>query len=232
MLLSLFLLGCEGPIKSETDNTEEGIFFEDNDGDGFLNGEDCNDEDASIYPGAVEICDGIDNNCSNETDEGVLNLYYADSDQDGFGNTDIVTEACVAAEGYVETATDCDDTTDKSYPGADEICDDKDNDCNGEVDDGIGSLFYIDNDEDGYGGEETVEACDLKIGLSSLNGDCDDNDPSRSPSSVELCDNIDNNCNDEIDEGVSVEYYQDFDEDGFGNPSVIEKPVNRQLDMF
>ena len=146
MLLQLFLLGCEGPVKNETENTEEGVFFEDNDGDGFLNGEDCNDEDASIYPGATEICDGIDNNCSNETDEGVLNLYYADSDQDGFGNADIVTEACVPADGYVETATDCDDTTDKSYPSADEICDEKDNDCNGEVDDGIGSLFYADND--------------------------------------------------------------------------------------
>ena len=44
----------------------------------------------------------------NETDEGVLNLYYADSDQDGFGNADIVTESIVAADGYVETTTDCD----------------------------------------------------------------------------------------------------------------------------
>ena len=77
----------------------------------------------------------------------------------------ISTQACSAPNGYTINATDCDDTTADSY-GAEEICDNKDNDCNAEIDDGIGQMFYVDADGDGFGDENNQsEACDLRIGL-------------------------------------------------------------------
>ena len=116
------------------------------------------------------------------------------------------TQVCSAPNGYTINATDCDDTTSDSYP-AEEICDNKDNDCNAEVDDGIGQMFYVDADGDGFGDENNQsEACDLRLGLSAVSGDCDDANILISPSAVEICDEIDNDCNGEIDEGVSKHF--------------------------
>ena len=84
-------------------------------GDGYVQAEDCDEDDALINPGATEIPgDGVDNDCDPST---------ADADQDGDGFTD----------------NDCDDSDANTYPGAPEQCDDKDNDCNDLVDDGIAS---------------------------------------------------------------------------------------------
>src|SRR5216117_3885508 len=48
---------------------------------------DCNDANASVHPGATEICDGIDNNCEGQIDEGFPSVtYYRDADSDGYGN--------------------------------------------------------------------------------------------------------------------------------------------------
>ena len=65
-------------------------------------------------------------------------------------------------------------------------------------------MFYVDADGDGFGDENNQsEACDLRLGLSAVSGDCDDTNILISPSIVEICDEIDNNHNDETDEGVS-----------------------------
>ena len=70
-------------------------------------------------------------------------------------------------------------------PSAEEICDNKDNDCNAEIDDGIGQMFYVDADGDGFGDENNQsEACDLRLGLSAVSGDCDDTNILISPSAV------------------------------------------------
>jgi len=86
------------------------------DGDGFTEAEgDCDDRDASVHPGAVEIPDGKDNNCNGEIDEGTI---HHDGDGDGF----------TPAQG------DCDDTDPRVYPGAPPVPGIVDANCDGIAD--------------------------------------------------------------------------------------------------
>ena len=105
----------------------------DNDGDGFSNFEDCNDSDASIYPGAEELCDEVDNNCNGEIDEGLeMFTYYIDADGDGFGDPKLLVEDCIQPKGTALSGDDCDDSNPAINPGATEIPNNNiDEDCNG-----------------------------------------------------------------------------------------------------
>ena len=97
-----------GSIGSGSGGTETtGI---DNDGDGFLAEEDCDDADPTINPGAEEVCDGTDNNCDGQIDEDVTDTFYADSDDDGFGEDTSTTEACEAQDHSRCTAVSAKDT--------------------------------------------------------------------------------------------------------------------------
>ncbi len=96
---------------------------------------DCNDNNAAINPAVSEVCDGVDNNCNGSIDEGVLTTYYRDMDNDGFGNPSVTQMACSQPTGYVSNSTDCDDSDATAYPGGEEVCDSKDNDCNNVIDD-------------------------------------------------------------------------------------------------
>jgi Putative metal-binding motif len=141
---------------------EEGaysFYFADQDGDGFgypfnviyspdppeffvANNDDCDDTNPSIYPTATEICDGIDNNCNgliDIEDPGVSGeqTYYQDMDGDTYGNLQVDSIACPTPVGYVLNNTDCDDMEPTVYPGAPEICDNLDNDCDDEIDEGF-----------------------------------------------------------------------------------------------
>ncbi len=107
----------------------------DNDGDGFTENEgDCNDNNENIFPDAPELCDGLDNDCDNEIDEGVLITFFADTDGDGFGDTNSTMDDCEQPAGFVINNTDCNDMDATIFPGAEDICDSKDNDCDGLVD--------------------------------------------------------------------------------------------------
>ncbi len=194
----------------------------DDDGDGFFSDEDCDDGNEEVNPSAVEICDGIDNNCEGTVDEGVTSTWYADDDGDGYGDPESTTGACSRPEGYVPVPNDCDDTDATVWPGASEICDGKDQDCNGEVDEGVTSLFYVDADGDGYGDPgQTTPSCEGLPGSSDDPTDCDDTDPEEHPGADEHCDGEDDDCDGLTDEEPTVEgglWYPDADGDGYGDP--------------
>ena len=214
LLLFFSMLGCASQSKvAEPEST--GTIVDDFDADGYNVDEDCDDNNSQINPGAVEICDGSDNNCDGEIDEGVTEVFFGDGDLDGFGNPEVTIDACEAPTGFVSSGTDCDDNNSDTYPGAVEICDEEDNNCDGSIDEGIGQIFYIDADGDGFGSEE-IEACDLRIGLSAASGDCDDTNSTIAPGAQEECDEVDNDCDGSIDEGVTTTFYLDSDEDGYG----------------
>lgn len=121
----------------------------DQDGDGFNRDIDCDDTDESINPDALEVCDGIDNDCDGEVDEDVDTTFYMDIDGDGYGTALVVYEACVAPSGYVSDNTDCDDTDASINPGAEEVLDNIDNNCDGEVDEPPAPTgYYEDTDDD------------------------------------------------------------------------------------
>ena len=104
------------------------------DGDGFSLDDDCDDTNADIYPGSVEICDNIDNDCSGEIDDN-LTIYtlYQDLDEDGFGNENVSIADCDPSFiGYVDNSEDCDDTDASINPSAVEIVNNGvDEDCDG-----------------------------------------------------------------------------------------------------
>ncbi len=172
---------------------------------------DCDDDDEAIHPGADESCDSIDNDCDGSTDEGVTTSYYPDGDGDGYGDEDAsVTSSCTKPTGYVTDASDCDDDDAENNPGASESCDSVDNDCDGVTDEGVKTTFTVDADGDGYGdettGAATTSACTAPTGYAEAATDCDDEDGDTYPDAPELCDDLDNDCDDLDDEGILGHY--------------------------
>lgn len=147
--------------------------------------------------------------CSSSTSATVtvnpLTTFYRDADADGYGNASNSTQACTAPSGYVSNNTDCDDTHASVYPNAPEICDGLDNNCDGQIDEGVKSTFYRDADGDGYGdASNSTQACAAPSGYVSNNTDCNDAQVSVHPGAAEICGNgIDDNCNGQIDEGCN-----------------------------
>ena len=176
------LAACSNGNKAnEVDEQFEGIGELDADNDGVPADEDCDDSDPSTL-GAV--------------------AWYSDGDNDGFGGAD--SEAylsCTRPTGASSNNLDCDDTTAATRPDAPEICDGRDNNCDGLVDDDDPSVTgrraaYADNDLDGFGdANNPVEVCEVGAGAELEAGDCDDSREDVNPEAEEICQNgIDDDC--------------------------------------
>jgi hypothetical protein len=230
---------CNGIDDNCDGNTDEGVentYYADADGDtygdagsttmacsapeGYVSdATDCNDADGAVNPGATEVCNGIDDNCDGNTDEGVENTYYADADGDTYGDAGSTTMACSAPEGYVSDATDCNDADGAVNPGATEVCNGIDDNCDGNTDEGVQNTYYADADGDTYGDAgSTTMACSAPEGYVADATDCNDADAAVNPGATEVCNGIDDNCDGNIDEGLTfTTYYADADGDTYGD---------------
>jgi hypothetical protein len=173
-------------------------------------GSDCDDNNPAVHPGAVEVCgNGIDDNCNGSIDEGciVTYTYYSDGDKDGYGrsNSSITSNNPMPPKGYAILAGDCDDKKASVHPGATEICNGIDDNCNGVIDEGVSQTYYRDADDDGYGNPGISKiSCSKPKGYVTDNRDCDDGNANVSPGAVEICGNaIDDNCNEQVDENCN-----------------------------
>ena len=118
------------------------------------NNADCNDGDANRNPNATELCDTLDNDCDDSADEGLGSTnFYPDTDNDGYGDSAASpVTGCAQPSGFVPDNSDCNDGSNAVYPGATEVCDGLNNDCDGSTDEGLSpTSYWPDTDNDGYG---------------------------------------------------------------------------------
>ena len=234
-MLILLFVACTG------DGTKDAGL--DADADGYValtdGGDDCDDADADVHPGATEVCDAanVDEDCDGLADDADAHaggtLAWPDVDGDGYGTGDGAT-LCDPTAADAPAGEDCDDTRADVYPGGTEVCDDADadEDCDGTADNEDTSsapdtrqVVYVDGDGDTYGAGVAGTRCDPEAGESLDGTDCDDADAAVHPGATEVCDDadVDENCNDLEDDGdptldpaSGVEVYDDDDGDGYG----------------
>ncbi len=243
---------CDGDVDDDDDDVVFVVgtpsYFSDGDGDGYGTGAavvmcalssgfaassgDCDDTDPETYPGAFELCDGVDNDCDPATpDSQMLQSWYVDGDGDGFGAGPATSSCSAPGVDYVLNADDCLDTDGSVSPDGEESCNGLDDDCDGtvDVDPVVGDVQYLDDDGDGYGTGPAVVACGIAAGFAADNGDCDDSDASRSPGAVEICDGIDQDCDTVIDDGApgTMPWYGDGDGDGYGTSQLTLSACNQ-----
>lgn len=131
--------------------------------------------------------------------------YYIDRDGDGYGTSSETRADCAQPPGFAAQGGDCDDFNPSIHPGHAEICNGFDDDCDGEVDEDLTiTTHYEDADGDGYGGFSgaTVMAKCPPAGFAPNSNDCNDRNPRVYPGATETCNQIDDNCDGRIDEGV------------------------------
>ncbi|MEC8422235.1 MAG: putative metal-binding motif-containing protein, partial [Myxococcota bacterium] len=203
---------CDGDIDdadATLDPATRSTWYADPDGDGYGadgattracaqpsgfvdNADDCDDTEGGVNPSATEVCDEVDNDCDGATDDAdetldltTASTFFADLDGDGYGDPSNTVAACVQPTGYLADDQDCEDGDATINPAATEVCDDADNDCDGDIDDADSSLdlstaatWYEDGDSDGLGNAAVTDAaCEQPSGYVANDADCDDGDP-------------------------------------------------------
>ena len=180
------------------------------DEDGFSADEDCDDANPDVRPDALEVCDGIDNNCDALVDDADPSLdlttataFYEDADGDGHGVATSTRRACIQPDGFSPLNTDCLDSDPLVFADGIEVCNGIDDDCDTLIDDDDDSVdtttgvdAWVDSDADGHGDpEQPVQVCAAGDGTALTAGDCDDTTSARAPDLDEVCgDGIDNDC--------------------------------------
>jgi hypothetical protein len=178
------------------------MWYADVDGDGF--GDAVTTTTSCTQPIGY-VANSTDCNDNDSTATAVM-TYYQDFDGDGFGNVGAPMMNCGQPMGYVADSSDCDDSNPTVYPGAMELCDELDNNCDGNTDEGLATYtLFEDLDSDGFGSEVSVEYCDsVVVGYSLISGDCNDANSTIYPGAMEVLDNgIDENC-DGMDNYVGI----------------------------
>lgn len=143
---------------------------------------------------------------------------FLDRDGDGWGSEPTIQ--CDAPRSV--NGGDCDDTDAAVHPDAEETCDARDRNCDGDPVAGSvdQSTWYVDDDGDGWGGD-AVTGCEVPADALLDGGDCDDTDETVFPGADEYCDAVDSDCDDDLDDPDSVDaqtWYADTDEDFYGDP--------------
>jgi hypothetical protein len=141
-----------------------------------------------------------------------LSVWYQDLDNDTYGNSTVSFTGCVPPANYVLNGTDCDDNN-VAINGP--------------------ATYYVDVDNDGFGSslDTGMVACtNPGAGYVTNNTDCDDAENTVYPGAPEICDGLDNNCLNGVDDGLTfITYYEDNDGDNFGSSnsvSLCEAPVS------
>ena len=203
VLLGLVLAGCP-PAR-------------DDDGDGFAADVDCADRDASRFPGAEEACNGLDDDCDDlvpdaELDRDGDGFRPCEADCNDFNADQIPVDGDL--DGWSICAGDCDDDRALRNPGAVEVCNREDDDCDGslpleEQDIDADGVTPCEGDCDDFDPTEGPFDAD-EDGHTTCAGDCDDLDPDVHPDALEACDGVDQNC-----DGAPALQEYDLDGDGF-----------------
>ena len=207
---------------------------------------DCDDNATGSNPGMPEVCGGGDENCNKQVDEeNALGCatFYQDSDGDGWGADALSKCLCKGATPFTtQKKGDCNDNAIYTFPGAPELCDVQDNNCNTLVDEGSPqgcSTYFSDPDGDGYAANGAASACLCAPEppfIAQQTGDCKEFDTKVNPTADEICDGKDNNCNNAIDEGHADSDNDgskdcvDLDDDNDGTNDVSDcQPYNNQI---
>jgi len=107
----------------------------------LLCGTDCDDTTLARRPGQLEICDGVDNDCDDVVDEDTSAVdWFSDNDGDGFGAPGSAMSSCTPLSGRSLANSDCDDTRRDVSPVGTERCNGRDDDCDGQVDEGCAGV--------------------------------------------------------------------------------------------
>ena len=191
---------------------------------------DCDDADKLTYPGAKEVIgDEKDQSCDGKE------LCYQDRDDDGWRTDKTVVSADADCKDSGEATAkepgiDCDDTRKTTYPGADEYCNGRDDDCDKTIDEDDAldaKTWYRDADGDTYGDPKTSKkACKVPTGYVADDTDCDDGRKETYPGADEYCNGHDDDCDKVVDEDDALDaltWYQDNDGDKYGNPAESRK---------
>ena len=233
---------CDSEL-DEADAVDPSTWYADADSDGFgdadveilacdlpegatANSLDCDDSTSAVSPDALELCNGVDDNCDGEIDESsALDAltWYSDEDGDGFGDPAAVAVACTAPDGMIADATDCDDGDSAVSPVAAEVCNGIDDDCDGDADTGAvdATTWYLDGDQDGATGTTSAVNCSSPGADYATDAptDCDDSDATAYPGAEEYCDSVDDDCDTVVDNDPvdGLDWVPDADGDGYGD---------------